>query len=187
MIKRLSGMQDRIIRLAHRPWYPGLLALVAASDYFVPGAPTNAIFIGSVLPRTDRWRSLSLFFALGCAFGTFLLATLMALTGDAFTAWVAQSEAADVWQRIDHLIARYGLFTLAALALISAPVRIAVAILAMTGYAPWVLAAIVLAGRLVAYPTLAWLVARGPKWIGQTRLLKRLLNRNPPPAQAVNY
>lgn len=178
---RLPGL---MLRLADRPYYPGLVALVAASDYFIPGAPSNAIFISSILPRTAQWRTLSVYFAVGCAGGAFLLATLMGLYGEAFVNWVTHSEAAELWARIDALISRFGLFTLAALAVVSAPVRIAVAILALAGYAPLVIAAVVLSGRLVAYPTLAWLVSRFPVLIEKLLIFRPWRHHANVPADA---
>lgn len=172
-----TRLRNLTVRFADRPYYPGIVALVAASDYFVPGSPSNAIFIGSILPRTSQWRRLSLFFAVGCAAGAFLLATLIGSHGEAFVGWVTQSEAADPWQRLEALIAVYGLVALAALAATSAPVRIAVAILALSGHTPLAIGAIVLAGRLVAYPTLAWLVASSPALISKIPLRQAYLYR----------
>lgn len=165
MLHFFTWLKNQILRFADRPYYPGMVFLVAASDYFIPGSPSNAIFISSILPRPGQWLKLSLYFAFGCALGAYLLALLMGLYGETFVAWVVQTEAAELWQRIDELIALYGFFILAALAVASAPVRIAVAILALAGHAPVVLAVIVLAGRLVAYPTLGWLVSRFPGFV----------------------
>lgn len=182
MLQFISRLQGLITRFADRPFYPGIVALVAASDYFVPGSPSNAIFVSSILPRSAQWRKLSIYFAFGCALGAFLLATLMGLYGEAFVAWVVQTEAAGLWQSIDELISDYGLLVLAALAVSSAPVRIAVAVLALAGYMPLVIAAIVLAGRLVAYPALAWLVSRFPDLLGKIPVLGPFLHRAKEPA-----
>lgn len=177
MLSIFSRLQRHIAGFADRPFYPSLVAMVGAADYFVPGAPTNAIFISSILPKTAQWLKLSIYFSVGCAFGAFLLGTLMGFYGDAFADWVVQSEAAGLWQRIEALISRYGLLVLSVLSLIAAPVRIAIAILALAGYMPLVLAAIVLAGRLVAYPALAWLVSRAPAMVGRIPILGTLLYR----------
>ncbi|HET8903568.1 MAG TPA: hypothetical protein VFN16_06195 [Saccharospirillum sp.] len=172
-----TRLKNRIIGLADRPYYPGIVALVAASDYFIPGSPTNAIFISSILPRPAQWLKLSLYFSFGCASGAFVLATLMGIYGEAFVAWVVQSEAGDLWQRFDEMIARYGVLVLAALAVSSAPVRTVVAILALAGTLPIVIAGIVLAGRLVAYPGLAWLVSRCPGFVVRIPFIGPRLSR----------
>lgn len=151
--------------------------MVAVSDYFVPGSPSNALFVSSILPRSAQWKTLSLYFSFGCALGAFLLASFMAYYGDSFVAWVMQSEAAGLWQRIDEVVSRHGFLALAVLAVTAAPVRIAVAVLALAGYMPVVIAAVVLAGRLIAYPTLAWMVSRFPDLAGRIPLLGALLRR----------
>lgn len=177
MLRFFSWLQTLVTRFANRPFYPGIVALIGAADYFVPGAPSNAIFISSILPKTAQWLKLSIYFSLGCASGAFLLATLMGLYGDAFVTWVVHSEAGNLWLRIDELIDRFGLLVLALLAISSAPVRIAVAILALSGYMPALIAVIVLAGRLVAYPALAWLVSRAPLLVVKIPILGPMLVR----------
>jgi multidrug transporter EmrE-like cation transporter len=154
-------------RFAGRPVYPALLAGVAAADYFVPGAPSNAILVAAVQPRPDRWKTLGIAFAAGGAFGALLLATLLERLGPPIVAWVQRSEAADLWARIAGAVDAYGLLVLATLAATALPVRIAVAVLALGGTAPWLLGGIVLLGRLVAYPAVAWMAGPG------TRVLAR--------------
>jgi hypothetical protein len=162
MATRGSRALRRLERFADRPSYPLLVAAVAATDYFVPGSPSNTLLVASVLPRPARWRTLGVAFAVGCALGAFLLATLMASIGEPFAAWVNRGEAAELWRRIELFAEAYGLLALAALAVSPFPVRIIVAVLALSGAAPLVLGGIVLSGRLVVYPAIAWLAARVP-------------------------
>lgn len=172
-----SRLKSRLLRFADRPGYPVIVSLVGAADYFVPGAPTNALFIASLAPRPGQWLRLSVHFALGCATGAFALATLLGWYESAFTAWVMRTEAAALWARFDALVDEYGLGLLAALAMTSAPVRLVVAILALSGYWPLLIALIVLAGRLLAYPALAWLVVTAPRLARRLPLLGPWLHR----------
>lgn len=175
MPTRLQRLLAVLQRVASRRFYPGVVAAIATADYFVPGAPTNALLAASVLPRPDRWRILGIAFAIGCAVGAFLLATLLGVFGEPLVVWVRGSEGAALWHRIETFVNAYGLFALAALAVSPFPVRIAVSVLALTGSAPLLLGGIVLAGRLVIYPIVAWLAARAPHRLMRFRPFARVL------------
>lgn len=175
MSTRLSRLLGTLERFASRPWYPGLIAVVAATDYFIPGSPSNSVLVASVLPRPDRWRAIGIAFAVGCALGAFLLAMLMSTFGEPFVAWIRQSEAAGLWLRLEGIVAAYGLLALAVLAISPFPVRIVVALLALAGTAPVLLSAIVLTGRLAIYPTIAWLAARAPQAVMRLPVIKRFI------------
>lgn len=156
-------------RSAGRPFYPVLVAAVAATDYVIPGSPSNVILVASVLPRPRRWRVLGVAFAVGCAAGAVLLASALAFLGEPAVAWVREGEAGPLWARIEGYVDAWGLLTLAALAVTPLPTRIAVAVLALAGTAPATLGAVVLAGRLVSYPAVAWLAARAPEVLARFR------------------
>lgn len=177
MPTRLSRLLLVLERFAGRPLYPGLVAAVAAADYFVPGCPSNLVLAASVLPRPNRWRSIGVAFAVGCALGAFLLASVVASFGEPLLAWVQESSAAGAWQRIEELVHAYGLIAVGVLAFTPLPARIAVAVLALAGAAPLLLGGIVLAGRLVVYPAMAWAVARTPHLLLRIPPLGRALAR----------
>lgn len=169
----MSAPRSRVFRFlerfADRPFYPALVAAVAATDYVVPGSPSNVILVASVLPRPERWRVLGVAFAVGCAAGAVLLASLLAYLGEPATAWVREGEAGPLWGRIAGYVDAWGLLALAGLAVTPLPTRIAVAVLALAGTAPLLLGAIVLGGRLVSYPAVAWLAARAPGTLARLR------------------
>ena len=48
-----TRLKNRIISLADRPFYPGIVALVAASDYFIPGSGPASIIAGEELASDD--------------------------------------------------------------------------------------------------------------------------------------
>lgn len=164
-------------RFAGHPVYPVIAGMVAALDYLVPGAPTNAFLVASVLPRRSQWRRLGVAFAIGDAIGALLLASAIAGMGGPVIAWIQGSEAADLWIRIAGYVDAYGLLTLAALAVSPFPARIATAILALTGTPLVLIGGTVLLGRLVAYPTLAFLAARVPSLLLRIRPLARWVQR----------
>lgn len=153
-------------------------------DYLIPGAPTNAVLVTAVLPRPARWRRLGVAFALGDAVGACVLAALIGFVGDPAIAWIRDSEGAALWDRIAGYVDAYGLLVLCALALTPLPTRIATAVLALTGTAPLVIGALVLAGRLVAYPAVAYLAARSPGWLLRygpvARFFQPILPATPP-------
>jgi hypothetical protein len=175
----------RLVRLAEqsadRPLYPVLVATVAAVDYLIPGAPTNAVLVASVLPRPARWRRLGVAFAIGDAVGAVALAGAVALVGDPVVVWIQNGEAAVLWGRIAGYVSAYGLLVLAALAITPLPARIATAVLALAGTAPLVIGLVVLAGRLVSYPAVAYLAARAPKLLFRFRPLARSFLSPPAP------
>lgn len=173
----VSSLVSRFLRWTQRfaghPIYPGIAGVIAALDYLVPGAPTNAFLVASVLPRPSQWRRLGVAFAIGDALGALLLASAIAVVGGPVIAWIQGSEAADLWIRIAGYVDAYGLLTLAALAVSPFPARIATAILALAGTPLALIGGTVLLGRLVAYPTLAVLAARVPSLLLRIRPLAR--------------
>lgn len=168
-------------RSAGRPGYPVLVGAIAAVDYLLPGAPTNAVLVSAVLPRPGRWRRLGIAFALGDAAGAFVLATAVSLVGEPVAAWAQASEAAELWARIASYVDAYGLWVLAGLAVTPLPARIATAILAISGVSPLFIGAVVLAGRLVSYPTVAYLASRAPSALLRFKPLARILYRSHAP------
>ncbi|MEL6614934.1 MAG: hypothetical protein AAFQ43_04315 [Bacteroidota bacterium] len=165
-------------RSADRPAYPALIGSIAAVDYLLPGAPTNALLVASVLPRPARWRVLGVSFAIGDAIGAMGLAALIGFAGDPIIAWIQGGEAADLWARIAGFVDVYGLLTLAALSISPLPARIATAVLGMLGTPVLLIGGIVLAGRLVAYPAVAYLAARAPVALRRLPLARTWLSGN---------
>ena len=164
-------------RSADRPGYPVLVATIAAADYLIPGAPSNAMLVASVLPRPSRWRRLGVAFAVGDAVGAVALAGAITVVGEPVVAWIQDGEAAALWARIAEYVAAYGLLVLGALAVTPLPARIATAVLALTGTSPLVIGLVVLLGRLVSYPTVAYLAARAPAALLRIGPLARWLQR----------
>lgn len=177
----MRSLASRLVRFAersaYRPVYPALVGAVAAVDYLVPGAPTNAVLVAAVLPRPARWRRLGLAFAVGDAVGAVALASAVAFVGDPVVAWIQGGEAAELWGRIAGYVEAYGLWVLAALAVTPLPARIATAVLALAGTSPLVIGLVVLAGRLVSYPAVAYVAARAPGVLIRIPSLARLLGR----------
>lgn len=159
LVSRLVHLAERS---ADRPGYPVLVGAVAAVDYLLPGAPTNAVLVTAVLPRPARWRRLGVAFAIGDAAGAIALATAVTLLGEPAVAWIQGSEAAELWNRIAGYVEAYGMLVLGVLAVTPLPARIATAILALTGTAPLMIGLVVLVGRLVSYPAVAYVAARAP-------------------------
>jgi len=172
---RLERLLIPLRRFADRRSYPVLVGAVAASDYFVPGAPTNALLVAAVLPRPERWRALAVAFAVGCATGALLLSTLVGAFGEPVLTWLETGDVPAPWQPLWSFIDTYGLVALATLAVSPAPVRMAVSLLALTGTSPLILAGIVLSGRLVFYGVLARLTAKAPQLLSRFRPFARVL------------
>lgn len=166
-------------RFADRPGYPVIVGAVATADYLVPGAPSNATLVAAVLPRPARWRRLGVAFAVGDAVGAVILAVAVALVGQPVVAWIQEGEAASLWDRIAEYVAAYGLLVLGALAVTPLPARIATAVLALAGTAPLVIGLVVLAGRLVSYPAVAYVAAQAPARLMKFKPLVRWLRPRP--------
>ena len=177
----MPSLSARLVRFAERsadrPGYPALVGAVAAVDYLVPGAPTNAVLVAAVLPRPARWRRLGVAFAVGDAVGAVVLAMAVALVGDPVVAWLQGGEGAALWDRVAGGVDAYGLWVLGALAVTPLPARIATAVLALAGTAPPVIGLVVLAGRLVSYPAVAYVAARAPGWLLRVPFLARRFGR----------
>ena len=179
----MPSLPARLVRLAERsadrPGYAALVGAVAAVDYLIPGAPTNAVLVAAVQPRPARWRRLGVAFAVGDAVGAIALASAVALVGDPVVEWAQSGAAAELWGRIAGYVDAYGLAVLGGLALSPLPARIATVVLALAGTAPPLIGAVVLAGRLVSYPAVAYLAARAPRWLLRVPFVARLFRPRP--------
>ena len=158
-------------RHSARPWLVPLTATSTAADAILPVLPTQTLLVTLALLHPQRWLRTGLWFA----WGSVLVGDLMALAvGQLGTEVVARALAAVGVEAATHpdaetgvlaWVREYGPWALAVLALGPWPVRSAVALCALSGVSWLAIAGALAAGRVMAFPGLAWLVTRRPAWL----------------------
>jgi membrane protein YqaA with SNARE-associated domain len=146
----------RFEKFGRNPWYPLLVALLAALDAFVIFIPNDALLISAVLARPQRWVSITFWVTLGSAVGAAIFGFLASRYGTPLVHSVfPKIMDSKTWAEAIHVIHRHGSWGLAAISFSPLPQHAAVAIagLAHLSYRKIFLA--VLLGRLIKYLIIA--------------------------------
>lgn len=171
---RASRWTGWVRRHSGRRWSVPCAAGITTLDAVLPLVPTQSLLIALACLHPRRWLRTGLWFALGGVLGGIVLAGAVGVLGvDHFAAARAGDGAgSDGWHAVATTwIRAWGPWALALLALLPLPVRTAIIVCAVGGVPLPAIALALAAGRVVAFPGLAWLVTRRPAWLA--RLTRR--------------
>ncbi len=169
----IYGMASRIERsfqqlqvYVGRPWYPLLLAFLAAADHLVIFIPTDALLISAVIAVPARWIRFFVWLTLGSLAGSAVLGGLVEIYGISIIEWVSPGiQRNEIWSLTLSWMDQHGLWALllvSALPIFQRP-AIALAVLSHLPLPSVFLA--ILAGRLIKFGTFAWLASHTPHLI----------------------
>lgn len=153
-----------------RPGFWLSAAAVSAGDFFAPILPTQSLLVAATLLRPTRWRRTATAFVVGGALGGTALAFALQRLGLP----LLDAIASDGWQSIRSFLRTHGALGLFLLTALPWPMRSGVVACALGGVPLLHIAAALLAGRAIAFPTLAWLVSRSPHWLERFAAIRRL-------------
>lgn len=166
----------RLDRAAHRPWFLPTLALFPLSDYALPALPNQMLLMGVSALHPRRWRLTALTFVVASAVGAFLVATVVQLAGPWLWDTVGGlTPGSDELREASGLVAEYGVWALALLALLPWTPRVAVLLCALAGLQPWTIALAVLVGRPLPVTLLAVTGAKAPHLLRRWPRVDRVL------------
>ena len=159
-------------RAARRPAAIPAAGLASAADVFLPILPSQTLLIACTLLHPARWLSTALWFLLG---GT-LLATALNQWGPLLLETAMPDlTASSGWHRILKLVHAHGARALLGLAALPFPVRIAIAVCALSGVPLWHIILALGGGRGFALSSLAWVSSRFPRLLQRLPDVRRLM------------
>lgn len=137
-------------RHAHRPGFLPALSIFPLTDYVLPFLPNQLLLLVFAVLMPRRWWLLALTFIAATAVGAFLTAWAVQSWGPALLQALFGGPPEDTaYGQIALLVERYGLWALAALALLPWPPRAGVLVCSLVGLSPLAIAAAVALGRVV--------------------------------------
>jgi membrane protein YqaA with SNARE-associated domain len=167
--EKIQKHVKRLEQFADRPWYPLLIALLAALDSFLVIIPSDGILIASCMLVPKRWFIFGLSISIGSTIGAVLLGALVQTKG---LPWILEYYPGvvqtDMWTWTEKFFDEYGLllvFGIGASPLTQQPVIILAGLASTPLY---ILGAILFVGRILKYSLMAYLGSHSPK------LLKKL-------------
>jgi len=172
LLSRIRSLQKYI----DRPWYPYLVALLAAVDMFVLVIPTDGLLVSAVLLRPKRWARTFLIVTTGSALGALLLAWLFQHGVSAVTDKLVPLIFGAAWNDTEAFAQSHGALALALVAASPFPQAPAVVLAAL---ADMPLSAIFLAcwlGRGAKYALFAWSASHAPKLVLRLWGVRREIN-----------
>lgn len=177
MAARLTGWARRNARAR---WLPAPLTAFPAADFVVPIMPNQLLLIGLSMLAPGRWPVFTLAFALGTAAAGGAIALGLQSAGFELSRFVSADEAVGALAEAISQFERFGLWFLAAVALLPWTPRVSVVACALAGFAPLAIFATLLMARIVPCALLGLVGAHGPGLAARLPLVRRLLERAQP-------
>lgn len=165
---------------ARARWLPAPLTAFPAADFVVPVMPNQLLLIGLSMLVPARWPVFALAFALGTAMAGGAIALGLQSAGFELSRFVSADEAGSGVTQAVGQFERFGLWFLAAVALLPWTPRLTVVACALAGFAPLAIFATLLMARIVPCVLLGLVGAHGPGLAARVPLVRRLLERAQP-------
>jgi membrane protein YqaA with SNARE-associated domain len=165
----------RIQRYLDRPWYPLLLAGLAALDLIVVVIPIDGLTVAAVLAAPRRWLQYAIAAATGNILGCGVLAQAVYQNAgwihDRLASWMDSS----AWASVEHFIQSNGSWSIALGALSPIPLQLWVIVPALAKMPAQELFFALLAGRFVRSVALCWVASHTPRLLSRSRGIMREL------------
>ena len=164
---------------AGRPWFLPAVSVFPLTDYVLPFLPNQLLLVVLSVFHPTRWRAFAATFVLATGIGALLTALIVQASAGpwllefVFRGGPEASTARDVLRAIE----RYGLFALAALALLPWPPRTGVLVCAIAGLSPLGIGLAVGLGRIVPACAYALIGAKSPHLLKRVRTIDRVLEQ----------
>jgi hypothetical protein len=165
--------------VADRRWFLPAVSVFPLSDYVLPFLPNQMLLVALSVLHPRRWLAFAATFVIAAAAGALLAALLIQtaagpwLLETVFGGGAKAGTAGNVLRAIES----YGLFALAALAVLPWPPRTAVIVCAVAGLTPLGIGAAVAIGRIVPAIAYALIGAKSPNLLRRVPMIDRVLSQ----------
>jgi len=166
---KIQGLVAWLKNYVSRPWYPPLLATLAAADAFLVFIPTDGLVVSSAMGTPCRWFVIGAWTALGSTVGALSLACFAGHYG---LPWIEarfpEIVASASWSQVNELLDKFGVSFLFGYSATPLPQQPAVLLAGLAEIGLLAMGLSMFAGRLIKFSIMAYAGARAP-W-----LLKKL-------------
>jgi membrane protein YqaA with SNARE-associated domain len=160
---------QKLEQYADRIWYPPLISLLAALDNFIVIIPTDGILIASSMLIPKHWAIYAINVAIGSSIGALAIGLLVEYQG---LPWILEFypgiDTSDMWVWTEKFFGKYGLLFVFAIGLTPLMQQPVIILAALSNPTLLSFAAVIFAGRLIKYMTMAFIGSHSP------RLLKKM-------------
>jgi membrane protein YqaA with SNARE-associated domain len=174
-VRAMGSFIQKIQRYLDRPWYPILLAGLAASDVILLFIPIDGLTVAAVLAVPKRWIQFALASSIGNILGCGILAEGVYQNSDwiltRFGPWMNSS----AWHQVERFIHWSGSWSILIGAASPIPLQIWVLVPALAGMPPFKLFASLLIGRLLRSFLLCWIASHTPKLLSRSTAITKEL------------
>lgn len=149
-------------RNAQKPWLPPALTAFPAVDFILPFMPNQLLLAGLSMLAPNRWPVFAIAFATGTAFGGGAVAFGLQSLGLNVSHFIPDGPTNSELVNTIGQFQIYGLWFLAAIALLPWTPRLSVVACAIAGFEPLTIFCTLFLARLLPNATLGAIGARGP-------------------------
>ena len=166
--------RDYVLGFVNRPWYPALIAFLAAIDLFIVIVPTDVFLISAVMGQPRRWFSTGVTIAFGSILGSALLAFILDYDQDLIHRAFPAVFASKHWNYAEGLIENYGTYATFFAAVGPLPLQPFIVVGALSTKLTFkTLLISVGAGRLLKFILFAWLASHAPRMLEKLKVASR--------------
>jgi hypothetical protein len=161
---------------AGRPWFLPAVSLFPLTDYVLPFLPNQMLLVALSILQPRRWWVFAMTFVIATALGALLTAYAIEAIGP----WVLDNLVGGapeqgVVANVLHLVEDYGLWALAALAMLPWPPRTGVIVCALAGLPAPLIGLAVALGRVVPAGAYTLVGSRSPHLLRRFRRIDRVM------------
>ncbi len=165
----LSTHFARIQRYLDRPWYPLLLAALAAVDQIIFVIPTDGLTVAAILATPRRWVQYAIAATIGNLIGCGILAEGVYQNADWLHERLGTLMESGWWSTVEHFVQSNGSWSIALGAISPLPLQFWVIVPALAGMPATELFPALLIGRFVRFVALCWIASHAPKLLSRSK------------------
>lgn len=165
-----------MLHYTSRPWYTGLVSLLAGLDLFILAVPTDALAITAVFGKPKLWLATALTVAIGSTIGCLVLAQFIHIYGNSILELLhIEIGTSGVWLQAKNWIEDYGVWAIFLFAVGPLPLQPAIVLAAFTDMTLQDLGLSCFIGRSFKFIFLCWVASHAPAQIERIWGLKHEL------------
>jgi len=165
----MESRLGRIQRYLDRPWYPLLLAALAAIDLIILVIPVDGLTVAAVLATPRRWLRYALAATVGNLLGCGILAEAIYRNADWLHERIGDWMRSGAWQLVEQFVQTNGGWAVALGAASPVPLQLWIVIPALAKMPALELFFALLAGRLARSLALCWVASHAPRLLSRSR------------------